>query len=445
MQCASASRTDAPLFVCLSSFYRPNSAAKPFPGWPVSQLPDTSLSAIAAARGAGEPVGWGLYVHVPFCARKCPYCDFTVAVLRERPEGPYIDALWQEFDARADAYKGPLRTVYFGGGTPGLLLPESVRRWGEGMRARDLYKHLEEFTVEFNPEHADDARLQAWADAGATRISLGAQALHDDALQRLGREHRAEDVARAVDAARRAGFRHVSIDIIFAVPGVAPERTAEDLRQAIALPGVDHVSLYELTVEPRTAFGVQRRAGLLPELPDDGVLQHWRALCDQLEGAGFERYEVSNFAVPGARAKHNASYWHGRPYLGLGVSAASLWVDDARGLVERRRNRLQLRGYLQDPLDGAELEALTPAEHLGELLCMGLRSSDGLDLEALEARFARTLSTVRAQLERWVSDALIERKDGRYRPRRAALEIADTLALTLLEALDEDDAESALA
>lgn len=366
-------------------------------------------------------------------------------MLRDRPERPYIDALWREFDARASAFQGPLRTVYFGGGTPGLLVPESVQMWGEGMRARGLHNHIEEFTVEFNPEHADDARLRAWADAGATRISLGAQALHDDALKRLGREHRAADVVRAVEAARRAGFRSVSIDIIFAVPGVAPERTAEDLRQALALPGVDHVSLYELTVEARTAFGVQRRAGLLPELPDAGVLQQWRVLCDLLEGAGFARYEVSNFAAAGARAKHNSSYWTGRSYLGLGVSAASLWVDDARGLVERRRNRLQLRGYLQDPLGGAEVEALTPMEHLGELLCMGLRGLDGLDLRALEGRFARALPTVGARLERWVADGLMTREGGRYRPRRAALEIADTLALALLEALDEDDAAHPLA
>ena len=162
--------------------------------------------------------GWGLYVHVPFCERKCPYCDFTVAVLRRRPELPYIEALWREYDARVDAYVGPLKTIYFGGGTPGLLVPESIDAWAEGARARMDIEALEEFTVEFNPEHMDDARLAAWRRAGATRISLGVQALHPHALQRLGRHHSVEDAVHAVERARAHGFEHISLDFIFAVP-----------------------------------------------------------------------------------------------------------------------------------------------------------------------------------------------------------------------------------
>lgn len=387
--------------------------------------------------------GWGLYVHIPFCARKCPYCDFTVAVLTHRPETAYIDALWQEFDARRAAYHGPLRSVYLGGGTPGLLLPASVQHFGEKLRERGLLQNLEEFSVEFNPEHANRERLQAWVEAGATRISMGVQALHRHALQTLGREHQPEDVFEAIARAKDAGFRHISIDFIFAVPDVSPAQTLKDIQQAVQIPGVDHVSLYELTVEDRTVFGVKRRQGRLPELPDEQVLLHWRALSDILESHGFARYEVSNFAQPEAHARHNASYWTGRPYLGLGVGAASLsWQAEERHTrpqaITRRTNRAQLKGYLQDPLSGAELETLPWDDHLGELLCLAIRTQAGIELPAMELRFQLAMPAVAEQLARWVQQGLAEREGASVRMRRDALEIADSLALDILNALDKD-------
>lgn len=398
----------------------------------------------AAAQGAKSLLdGWGLYIHVPFCARKCPYCDFTVAVLRDRPEIPYVDALIAELDARRAEMTGPLRTIYVGGGTPGLLLPTSVDHLGAQLRARGLLGGLEEFTVEVNPEQADDARLAAWKRSGATRISMGAQALHSNALQILGREHEPQDVFDAVARAEAAGFEHISIDFIFAVPGVNPADTLEDMQRAVTIPQVDHVSLYELTVEPRTVFAVLRKEGKLPPWPDDDVLEHWHALSKILSSRNFERYEVSSFARPGGRAVHNASYWFGRPYLGIGVGAASfMWQTSDTSprpvKIQRRTNRAQLKGYLQDPLVGATSEDLSWEEHLGELLSLGMRTQRGVNLPALEKRFALTLTHVEERLTAWSDEGRVRRWGRIFESHEGGMEIADTIGVDLLYALDRD-------
>ncbi len=387
--------------------------------------------------------GWGLYVHIPFCARKCPYCDFTVAVLRDPPEEPYIRALIQELDARAARYKTPPRTLYVGGGTPGLLQPHTVRLFGERLRERGMLDALEEFTVEFNPEQADDARLHAWKAIGATRISLGVQALHDDALKILGREHRP---AQAYDTIRRVkthGFSQLSVDFIFAVPGVLPHNTCQDLIGACACDEIDHVSLYELTVEPRTAFGVLRRQGRLPEPPEDHLLQQWHNLVSILAQNDFERYEVSSFARPQARAKHNAAYWVGRPYLGIGVSASSL-MWDADTLISRpypivrQKNKLQLKGYLEQPLQGAHQERISWQDHVGELLIMAMRTRDGVDIKEIEHRFACAMPNTTTRLNDWEMQKYVIRDATRYAPTHKGMEIAESIAYDLLLALDQD-------
>lgn len=387
--------------------------------------------------------GWGLYIHVPFCARKCPYCDFTVAVLRDRPEVPYVDALIVELDARRKQMSGPLRTIYVGGGTPGLLVPASVDRLGAQLRQRGLLDGLEEFTVEVNPEQADEERLAAWKRNGATRISMGAQALHPNALKILGREHEPHDVFDAIARAESAGFDHISIDFIFAVPGVKPARTLEDMQRAMTIPQIDHVSLYELTVEPQTVFGVLREKGELPPWPDDDVLEHWHALGTILASGGFERYEVSNFARKGGRAVHNASYWFGRPYLGIGVSAASFtWqTSDSSPRpthIQRRTNRAQLRGYLKDPLGGATSEDLSWKEHLGELLSLGMRTQRGVNLPDLERRFGLPLPHVEERLAMWSTQGRAHRRGRGFESNEGGMEIADTIGVDLLHALDRD-------
>lgn len=388
-----------------------------------------------------ERHAFGLYVHIPFCARKCPYCDFTVVVNARREELAYVAALERELAVRRGEFPEHLATIYVGGGTPGILEVPAVDALGDMFRRHLSLDSLGEFTVEFNPEHATPDRLRAWRRAGATRVSLGVQALSEDALKLLGREHNAAMIAAAIAHAKEAGFLHISIDFIFGLPGISPSVTAEDVRQGIAIPGVDHVSMYELTIEQRTAFGVQARRGELRPASDDALITQWRALTQLVEAAGFQRYEVSNYARPGARAQHNASYWTGRPYLGIGVSAASLRLDDARNEIERRANARPIKGYLEDPLAGATTEVLGPADFLGELLTLGLRTRDGVDLRALERRFGLRLSAVRDVLRelcllRWVRES--SPGSLRFGSTDEGMEIADSLALQVLDALDKD-------
>lgn len=385
--------------------------------------------------------GWGLYIHVPFCARKCPYCDFTIAVNARPPEDEYVDALEREIRARQSEMHGPLRTIYVGGGTPSMLSTAAVARLGEALVQVLPSGSLDEFTVEFNPEHASVEKLAAWRAIGATRVSLGVQALSQEALTFLGRAHDEAGVRVAVDNAVRAGFSHVSIDFIFALPGVTPQSTLRDVELGLTIPGVDHISLYELTIESQTPFGAQVRRGAMTPRSDDEVIQLWRTLVSTIEAAGFARYEVSNYAKPGGRAQHNASYWTGRPYLGVGVGSSSLSMDRTRGIVVRRTNARALKGYLQDPLVGAQIEELSAAEHLAERLTLALRTREGLDLPGIEADFGLALPAVERAVEAMVSRGLLTstpQHARRYAVTDRGMEIADSLALSALDGLDLD-------
>lgn len=384
---------------------------------------------------------WGLYVHIPFCARKCPYCDFTIAVTARRPELEYIDALERELAARRTRFSGDLRSIYFGGGTPGILEPDSVAELGAMLRRHLPVDHVEEFSVEFNPEHASFERLSAWKAAGATRISLGVQAFSPEALNLLGREHDAEMVESAVETAASVGFKHISIDFIFALPGIDPEVTKRDVLRGLSLKHVDHISMYELTIEERTAFGVQARRGKIRPKRDDEVIEQWRALVSLVESAGFHRYEVSNYAKPGGEAVHNASYWIGRPYLGIGVGASSFLHDSTKNLVERQANARALKAYLADPLAGADVETLSVEDHLGERLALGLRTTNRLNLSELEDRFGVRLTHVRDVLRELCLQGLVHESPAgsrRFGTTHEGMEIADSLALQVLDALDCD-------
>ena len=391
------------------------------------------------ATEALSPEAWGLYLHIPFCERKCPYCDFTIAVLAHPPELPYIDAMEREMVTRSREYRGKLSTIYVGGGTPGMLSPASVHALGASLDRVFGARSLDEFTVEFNPEHADEARLRAWYGIGARRLSLGVQALDARALQLLGREHDEALVRAAVARARAIGFEHISVDFIFGLPGIDAAVTLSDVARGVAIEGVDHVSMYELTIEPRTLFGVQQRRGLLTSPPDDDIVAQWGALVRVVEAAGLARYEVSNYARPAAKALHNSSYWRGRPYLGVGVGASSLWVSPEGAGVRRQTNVRALRAYLQDPLAGAEVEALTPSEHLGELLALGLRTREGVALASLERRFGLELPVVEGALQAMAREGTLTASAARtFGATDEGMAIADTLALRALEALDSD-------
>lgn len=326
-----------------------------------------------------------VYVHVPFCARKCPYCHFYNLGHDDGREAVWLDGLSREIAAlrSSGAFDGArLATLYWGGGSPSLLGADAFERaaalvLGVAPRSERL-----EWTLELNPDDATAERFARWRERGVTRISVGAQSFDSDRLAFLGRTHGPEASVRAVRAAADAGFEDLSLDLIFnlEVPGTSPasrrKAWARDLATAFSLP-ITHLSLYGLTIEPGTAFDARVRGGARLTAPDAAYAAEYRAACRGARAAGFEHYEVSSFAHPGRRSRHNSAYWTGAPYVGLGPAAHSF--DGVR----RWANVSSLTGWAESLATGGDprafVEFLTPSEQRLETLYLGLRRCEGVE------------------------------------------------------------------
>jgi oxygen-independent coproporphyrinogen III oxidase len=315
-----------------------------------------------------------LYVHVPFCRRRCSYCDFAIAVRKTVPSDRFVEAVLAEFAMRRELegwVPGPFDTVYLGGGTPSLLSPEAVAKLIDAFpRAADA-----EVTLEANPDDVTPHAAAAWVAAGVNRVSLGVQSLDDRALTWMHRMHDAGAARRAAAALREAGVGSLSVDLIFAVPEALERDLPADLRELLAL-GPDHVSAYGLTLEPRTPYARWSDRGLSAPPPDERYAAEFMLVHETLGEAGFEHYEISNYARPGARSRHNSAYWQGVDYLGLGPSAHGL---------QRGVRRWNLRHWTAwdrcvasgaDPIGGSE--RLTASEATLERVYLRLRTAEGI-------------------------------------------------------------------
>lgn len=332
--------------------------------------------------------GFGLYVHWPFCASKCPYCDFNSHVAA----GPVDQARWaRAFEAeiaRLGAETGPrvLRSVFFGGGTPSLMAPEVVERVLAAARrvwqpANDI-----EITLEANPTSVEAGRFAAYAGAGVNRVSLGVQALRDEDLRRLGRRHDVAQARAAHDIARGL-FGRVSFDLIHARQDQSPQDWRRELGEALAM-AADHLSLYQLTIEEGTVFAARAAAGQLRGLPDeDRAAAIWDVTQEMTEAAGLPAYEVSNHARPGAESRHNLIYWRCGDYAGVGPGAhGRLTLGQRRWATEAPRAPGAWLAAVEGEGRGeGPREALSRKEERAELLLMGLRLREGVELARLEA------------------------------------------------------------
>lgn len=348
----------------------------------------------APAHAGAEPQAPGLYVHVPFCARACPYCDFDFEVGR-RPAWPaFVDALEAERRTRGLPEGLPVRTVYVGGGTPSLLGPAGLRALLGWIASRFDASAAVERTVELNPEHVDAALLDALVEAGIDRVSLGVQSLSPPALAQLGRVHAAAAARQALQDAVARGLR-VSADLIVGWPGQSEASLRADVEGVLAT-GVEHVSIYALTIEPGTPWASLVRRGRRQPPDADAQAARLEQAADALAAGGLRHYEVASHARPGARAQHNLGYWTWRDYVGLGPSAASARYHPD-GAVERRTNPRGLGPWAADP-GAASLERLPPAAAAAEGLWLGLRALDGVDVGAFVRRFpAVDVAWVRAR------------------------------------------------
>ena len=324
-----------------------------------------------------------LYVHAPFCARRCSYCDFAVEV-RSRPDvDAWIAALAGELEAlRAEGrfeLARPLRTLYVGGGTPSLLGPAAMHRLNAAL-GHGLVSEESEWTAEANPESFTEDVAIRWRDAGVNRLSLGAQSFDPAALRWMGRLHGPEGIADAVSRARRAGFENVSLDLMFALPGRLARQWRMDLECALALEPT-HVSLYGLTIEPGTLLGAAVSAGRETPADEERYRDEFLQAVERLTAEGYVHYEVSSFALPGYRSGHNQSYWSGEPFIGLGNGAHSYlhpmrrWNLRSWGEYEgvARRGRLPVAGHENLDWERARLERVW----------LGLRSDRGLSTRDL--------------------------------------------------------------
>jgi oxygen-independent coproporphyrinogen-3 oxidase len=373
-----------------------------------------------------------LYVHWPYCARICPYCDFNVVRGRGRGEeqAQLVAAILEDLEGQA-ALVGPRRlaSIFFGGGTPSLMAPEAVAAVIERARALFAPAGPVEITLEANPTDAEADRFAALAAAGVNRLSMGVQSLDDAALAFLGRNHSADEARRAVSVAR-AAFPRLSIDLIYARPHQTPEGWRDELTEALAL-GFEHVSPYQLTIEPTTAFGraVARGAWAPPE--EDVAADLYETTQRVLWDAGFEAYEVSNHARgAGARSAHNMHVWRGGDYLGVGPGAhGRVTLDRARTATVAHRSIGDYIAGVRAAAPWAERETQSPLEAAEEQVLLGLRTVEGVPV-ALLARLG--LSPDAGPLGALIGDGFLGVSDGRVAATAAGRPVLDGVLKALL-------------
>jgi oxygen-independent coproporphyrinogen-3 oxidase len=357
-----------------------------------------------------------LYFHVPFCPKLCPYCCFFVEVGSKNKNQRFLDALIRELDQALDRYDICPATIYFGGGTPSALLTAQLDFLLTALHQRLDFSSLEEFTLEANPATIQPEKARVLREGGVSRLSLGVQSWDDDLLKTLGRVHNARQAEKTVAILREAGFEQLNIDLMFSVPGQTREQWAGTLDRTIAL-APRHVSAYCLTYEQDTEYFRRLRGGdFIQDDEHDAAL--FEMTMERLGGAGFQHYEISNFALPGSESRHNQAYWKGADYLGFGPSAFSTvgldrW-ENVRDTVEYER-----RIFTGEP--AAEFrERLSPMVRQGEIAAFGLRTAQGLAAAELEPW--------RPALEAYFDHGLLIHDAGRIRLTDKGKLLADSVA-----------------
>ncbi|MDZ7966036.1 MAG: radical SAM family heme chaperone HemW [Nostoc sp. DedSLP03] len=357
------------------------------------------------------------YVHIPFCRRRCFYCDFPVSVVGDRLRGEtsgtisqYVEVLCQEI-AITPAFGQPLKTIFFGGGTPSLLSIEQLQRI-----LTELQKHFgitsgAEISMEIDPGTFDLAHIAGYRRAGVNRVSLGVQAFQSELLQRAGRSHSVDDIFAAVELIHQVEIPEFSLDLISGLPHQSLDRWQDSLEKAVAS-APTHISIYDLTIEPGTAFGRYYKPGDTPLPTDEATVKMYQMGQQILTSAGYEHYEISNYAQPGHQCRHNRVYWENRPYYGFGMGAAS-YVQGKRFTRPRKTKE-----YYQWVQAGGviDCDVTPPKEILLETLMLGLRLAEGLSLAALVEAFGEEkVEEICWCLQEYFKKGWVEIAEGRLR------------------------------
>jgi len=374
----------------------------------------------------------GIYLHIPFCRKKCPYCDFYSIAAGDDLIPAFVDAAILESNRNSGSEFGDFvyDSIYLGGGTPSLLDPHDIDRLIGNMRAKYSIDSHAEISMECNPSSLDKAKIKGYLDAGINRISLGIQSFSDKNLKMLGRLHDADATVKSFRSIKDAGFENLSIDLIYGIPKQTISEWKTDLEKAIEL-GPQHISAYNLIIEKGTEFDNLLNQGKL-ELPsEDEQSEMYDILVSRSKEAGYQRYEISNFAGPGFECRHNLKYWTGKPYLGLGPSAVSF-----DGKV-RRKNRADLMPYIEAIKEGREIpsetEIIDREMALEESIMSGLRLAGGLSVEYLKERFGYDIIREKGSaIDLLLAQQMITIEDRRIKLTDGALFVSDSVMVKLI-------------
>ncbi|MFR8835810.1 radical SAM family heme chaperone HemW [Bacteroides nordii] len=372
----------------------------------------------------------GIYIHIPFCKTRCIYCDFystTRSELKER----YIHALCRELEIRRQYLQGePIETIYFGGGTPSQLSGEDFQQVFDTIEKTYGMKQVQEITLEANPDDLTPQYVQTLAKLPFNRISMGLQTFDEATLRLLNRRHTAVQAITAIERCREAGFRNISIDLIYGLPGETAERWEHDLTQAIAL-NPEHISAYHLIYEEGTPIYKMLQQHRVSEVDEESSVYFFSSLIDRLTTAGYEHYEISNFCRPGYHSRHNTSYWQGIPYLGCGPSAHSF------NRREREWNIASLNKYLQGIESGeraCETEILDTTTRYNECIITSIRTSQGLSLTKLKEEFGTELWQYCLNMAAHsIKNGMLEERGDNLRLTRKGIFISDSIMSDLLK------------
>lgn len=361
-----------------------------------------------------------IYLHIPFCAKKCAYCDFLSAPAGREQQKAYVQALKEEIHRFANKEKYEVSSVFFGGGTPSLLPAAWIAELMEIIKTEFCVQQNAEITIECNPGTVDAEKLKTYGEAGINRISFGLQSADNRELELLGRIHTWEDFRNSYEMARCAGFSNINIDLMSALPGQTTESWERTLRRVLAL-DPRHISAYSLIIEEGTPFyeryqpdAEKRERGEQPELlpSEEDERQMYRLTEKLLKEAGMHRYEISNYALKGCECRHNMGYWDGTEYIGFGLGASSM-LADVSGTYVRRKNTEDMRRYLERDFRDREKLELSIKDRMEEFMFLGLRMMCGVSEREFAERFGKSIDSVYGPVLKKQQEAgLMERRNG---------------------------------
>jgi len=382
---------------------------------------------------------FSLYIHIPYCISKCPYCDFNSHVVAEIPERAYTDAIVREIDyyATSEDWSGKtIQTVFFGGGTPSTFHPESFGKMLEEAATQWHFASDCEITLEANPGTVDRVNFFGYRGCGVNRISVGVQSFQPQLLKFLGRVHSSDEAKKALTVVREAGFENFSLDLIYANPAQTLSDLERDLETAVSFQS-PHLSAYNLTIEEGTPFYHEFRAGRLSSLSEDEEIAMAQLIEGKLSEAGLERYEISNYARRGFHSRHNVNYWRGGNYLGIGAGAHSYAAPcDGAALGHRWSNEKNPGRYLAEINRSGhavtDREAIELQKAAGEFMFLGLRMTEGISKEQFQFRFKRSPAEFYPQIADWTEAGLIEEQADCLRLSRRGLLVANSIFVNFL-------------